>query len=121
MPLDPFTGLPCERPPVKWGCSICGAEVPRGQRHDCLASMTPRQRRRVEAQRRLTQWILNREKRPRPCEYCGVDQTPGRVHACRVRPLDKAAAAAEAYQTAGLVAHLKELGFVVEPKGSQDD
>jgi hypothetical protein len=120
MPYDPYTGEYIEMTKVMFNCDTCGTSSPQSERHVCKG-LTDRQRRRIAAQRRLTAYLLGREKRPRPCEFCGLDQTPGRVHACRVMPLDKAAAAAEAYQTADLVAHLRRQGFVIEPKGSQDD
>jgi hypothetical protein len=109
MPFDPYSGEPVT-PVVTYHCNACATSNPVTEQHRC-PPMTARQARRFRAGLRLDRILADREARPVPCTICGGDMTPGRAHACRTRPLDKASAQAAAWQRAELVDMLKRAGF----------
>jgi hypothetical protein len=112
MPLDPFTGLPCELAPTMFTCDVCGTSSPQSERHVCKG-LTDRQRRRNAAQRRLTSILLGHDRRPQPCPICDQVRPVGVVHHCVTVPLDKAAQQMADFAAADLAAALRRAGYTV--------
>lgn len=94
-----------------FNCTVCNRSTPVSEPHVC--KLDARQRRRIEAWKRLTRLQARRDAAPRPCDDCGVLVGRREVHACRGR-VDNLAAATEAANVAGVVGLLRRHGYKVE-------
>ena len=92
-------------------CDTCGEASVYGQRHKC--SLSARQLRKLAAHRAQQAAEAAKRTAPRPCQDCGQLATPGIGHYCSGRPVDKALAAASAFQIGGVVSALKAAGYDV--------
>ena len=107
--------VPTKVPPTaNFHCDICSRATPLHEPHRC-EGLTPRQLRKLSAQKRLNAVRRVQANRPTRCPDCAQEMYPaGWPHACRARTTDAALVKARSATSSGLVGELKRLGVKFE-------
>jgi hypothetical protein len=108
-PVDPAMRKPV--PVALYNCTICNHSTPLAERHVCQG-LTAKQRRRLDAWKRLSAYRHRVAEMPVPCPDCLVPQARRSFHACPGR-VDHAAALAAQADLAGIVGALQRAGLKV--------